>query len=106
MGLFDKLRKNDLEAGLRLYQETEGALLIDVRNREEYAEGHVPGSINLSLKQLRQIDEIAAGYDQPLFLYCLSGARSSQAEAMLKDQGYKNVQSIGGVQGYKGQLVK
>ena len=81
MGLFDKLRKNDLETGLRQFRETPGALLIDVRNRDEYAEGHVPGSINLSLKQLREIDEIAAGCDQPLFLYCLSGARSSQAAA-------------------------
>lgn len=106
MGLFDKLRKNDLETGLRQFRETPGALLIDVRNRDEYAEGHVPGSINLSLKQLREIDEIAAGCDQPLFLYCLSGARSSQAAAMLKDRGYTDVRSIGGVQGYQGQLVK
>ena len=106
MGLFDKLRKNDLETGLQQYRENPGALLIDVRNRDEYAEGHVPGSVNLSLKQLREIDEIATGYDQPLFLYCLSGARSSQAAAMLKDQGYTNVRSIGGVQGYQGQLVK
>ena len=83
MGLFDKLRKSDLETGLRLFRETPGALLIDVRNRDEYAEGHVPGSVNLSLKQLREIDEIAEGYDQPLFLYCLSGARSRQAAAML-----------------------
>ncbi|MBQ9249057.1 MAG: rhodanese-like domain-containing protein [Oscillospiraceae bacterium] len=106
MGLFDKLRKNDLETGLQQYRETPGALLIDVRNRDEYAEGHVPGSVNLSLKQLREIDEIATSYDQPLFLYCLSGARSSQAAAMLKDQGYTNARSIGGVQGYQGQLVK
>ena len=106
MGLFDKLKRNDLAAGLQQYQETKDALLIDVRGREEFAEGHVPGSINLSRKQLRQIEEIAADKDQALFLYCLSGARSKQAEAMLRDLGYRNARSIGGIQGYRGELVK
>ena len=86
MSLFSKLKRGDIDAGVKLYQETAGALLIDVRNRDEYAQGHIPGSINLSLKQLREIDQIAAGTDQNLFLYCLSGARSAQAEALLKDQ--------------------
>ena len=64
MLLFQNIHK-----GLEECRRTENALLIDVRNRDEYAEGHVPGSINLSLRQLREIDEIAAGCDQPLFLY-------------------------------------
>ncbi|MBR1457512.1 MAG: rhodanese-like domain-containing protein [Oscillospiraceae bacterium] len=106
MGLFDKLKGNDIDAGVQLYRRAEGALLIDVRSREEYAQGHIPGSINLSPKELRNIDEIAVGTDQKLFLYCLVGARSAQAASMLKAMGYKNAVSIGGIESYHGELEK
>ena len=36
----------------------------------------------------------------PLFVYCYSGSRSSQATAMLKRMGYTNVKNIGGIAGY------
>ena len=106
MGLFDRMKRNSMDAGVEQFRQTQGALLIDMRNREEYAEGHIPGSVNLSLKQLRGIDEIASGAEQPIFLYCLSGARSSQAAGLLKEMGYENARSIGGIQSYHGELEK
>ena len=54
MGL-DFLRHTDINAGVRLFQETEGAVLLDVREPDEYAQGHIPGSRNLPLSRLEQM---------------------------------------------------
>ena len=44
------------------------------------------------------------GKDSPVYVYCLSGARSAQAAAMLRRIGYNNVKNIGGIAGYKGEV--
>ena len=44
--------------------------------------------------------------DTPVYVYCLSGARSSRAVASLQNMGYTNVKNIGGINKYKGQIEK
>lgn len=104
MGLLDLLYGPDLEAGLQQWQDTPGALLVDVRTPEEYAAGHIPGSRNLPLDALQGIGALAPGRDTPLFLYCRSGARSGQAARMLQATGYTRVTNIGGILRYHGPL--
>src|SRR5690625_5028177 len=59
------------------------AQLIDVREPREYEGGHILGARNIPMSQLRQrINEIRN--DQPVYLYCQSGARSQQAAQLLK----------------------
>ncbi|GAA4458395.1 rhodanese-like domain-containing protein [Rurimicrobium arvi] len=62
-------------------------MVIDVRTREEFAGGHVAGSINIPLGELA--GELTAIRDmaQPLILCCASGGRSGQAAAFLKANG-------------------
>lgn len=61
--------------------------VIDVRTREEFAGGHVAGSINIPLGELPgRVAEIK-NMPQPLVLCCASGGRSGQAAAFLKMQG-------------------
>lgn len=95
---------NDINEGAALYYAAKDALLIDVRQQDEYAEGHLPGSVNIPLLKIRDIDDIAPSYDTEIFVYCLSGGRSWQAAAVLEQMGYENIVNIGGIEGYKGKV--
>ena len=61
--------------------------IVDVRTQEEFAGGHVAGSINIPLHEIpRRLDEIKK-LRQPLFLCCASGNRSGQATVYLNKLG-------------------
>ena len=66
-----------------------GALLLDVRTREEYASGHAKNSKNIPLdelgKSLQQLDK-----EQNIIVVCASGMRSSQAVSLMKQNGFTN----------------
>lgn len=103
MGLFDLFRRPSIQEGLAQYQADPQGVLVDVRTREEYAQGHIPGSRNLPLDELVQAKNMP-DRNASLYLYCHSGARSRQAAAMLKRMGYWNVTNIGGLMGYRGTI--
>ena len=92
----------NINKGLEEYRLTPGALLVDVREPEEYAAGHIPGAVNLPLSGIRGA---ALPGGRPLFLYCLRGSRSRRAAGILKKMGYP-VKSIGGIRGYRGAIEK
>ena len=104
MGLFDFLRAPDINEGLAQFQKTPGAVLLDVRTRQEYAQGHLPGSRNLSVDEIGQASKVIADPNTPLFVYCHSGGRSGQATAALRRMGYQRVTNIGGISGYRGKV--
>lgn len=106
MGLFDNMMGPDLKQGLAEFEQTTGAVLLDVRTPEEYAGGHVAGSRNLPLQAIIRVEEEIPDKDTPVFLYCQSGARSRRAAAFLKKIGYARVKNIGGLAGYTGPLEK
>ena len=106
MGLFDFLRGPDINAGVRQYQQTPGAVLLDVRTPEEFRQGRIPGSRNMPLGDPGRLAELPPDRTTPLFLYCLSGARSAQATAQLRRMGYENVTNIGGISGYRGKVER
>jgi rhodanese-related sulfurtransferase len=106
MGFFDFLHGPDINQGIKEYGGLEGAALLDVRTSQEYQEGHIPGSINIPLQSLSTADQIPAGKDAPLFVYCYSGARSSQAVRLLTGMGYTNIKNIGGIAAYKGKVER
>ncbi len=78
----------------------------DVRTRGEYAQGHIPKSRNLPLQELHKAPSAIPGRDTPLFVYCLSGARSRQAVSQLQEMGYTDVTNLGGIQKYQGKVVR
>lgn len=102
MGLLDFLKGPDINAGIEEYKKREGAMLIDVRTPDEYEGKRVPESKNVPLQNIEKIVEIAPDKDTPLFVYCLSGGRSSAATKKLKAMGYTNVNNIGGISSYRG----
>ena len=79
-----------------------GAVLIDVRTTEEYAEGHIKNAINIPLDQ---IDTINYPKDEVIIVYCASGIRSNEAANKLLDKGYTNLYNLdGGLLNWGGEL--
>ena len=106
MGLFDFMKSPDINEGVKTCSETPGAVLLDVRDRDEYAAGHIPGSVNLLLSEIRSAEDRFPDVDTPLFVYCLSGARSSRAIAALGELGYTKLTNLGGIRAWRGEIEK
>lgn len=71
------------------------AVVLDVREPEEYTHGHVPGALNLPQADLAsRLDELPR--DRPLLAVCRSGARSLRAAQFLKQMGFEQVASVKG----------
>ncbi len=65
-----------------------GATLLDVRTPGEFAGGHLEGALNIPIADLEgRLDEVPS--DQPVVVYCRSGARSAAAASTLRDRGYQ-----------------
>ena len=71
----------------------QNAVVIDVRSSDEYATGHIEGSINIPVDN---IGSITYEKDTVIILYCASGMRSSNAAETLVDMGYTNVYNLDG----------
>lgn len=72
-----------------------GALIIDVRTKEEFQGGHIKGSKNIPLQTLTgQLAGIPK--DKAIIICCASGMRSASAKSVLKSKGYTEVYNGGG----------
>jgi len=70
-----------------------GALMIDVREPSEYAEGHIPGAVNIPLRTLAQnLDKVPT--DRQAILYCMTGHRAGMGLGSLAALGYDNARSF------------
>ena len=93
----------NINKGLEEYRATPNAILVDVREADEFRTGHIPEAFNAPLST---ITNATLPKDKPLFLYCLRGTRSKRAVRILKTMGYQDARSIGGIASYRGQLEK
>ena len=74
-----------------------GYRVIDVREKEEYREGHLPGAVSVPRGFLdMRIEETVPDKDARIVLYCAGGTRSLLAGRTLKEMGYTNVTSMAG----------
>jgi rhodanese-related sulfurtransferase len=90
MGLFDFLgaSTSDNRSVEAKALVANGALLLDVRTREEFASGHVPGATNIPVQELgARLGELKPA-KQTIVVYCRSGGRSASAASVLRQAGY------------------
>ena len=87
-------------------QQNPGIRLIDVRTPAEYRQGHIPGAVSLPLDQWQQIQSVVPDKTTPLYVYCLSGARSQSACQGFVSLGYTSVTNIGGIGSYAGSVER
>lgn len=75
----------------------QGALLIDVRDRDAFAAAHASGARHICRSELElEIEEAAAHLATPIVCYCGGGSRSALAAESLQKMGYMNVKSVAG----------
>lgn len=106
--LFQSFRRIGGSSALTPTQATllinrENAVVIDVREPDEYVTGHLPESRNIPLARLQErAGELDKLKDSPLLIICLSGARSSQACGQLAKLGFTKVNNLeGGINAWR-----
>jgi phage shock protein E len=87
-------RRRNLEASRRLIDE--GALLLDVRTEDEFAERHVDGALNIPVQALAGRLHELPPRQHPIIVHCRSGMRSAKAADLLRKAGWTRVHDIGG----------
>ncbi len=111
MGLLDYFKKVDTVSAekLREFLKTkkhEDYYLIDVRQPDEYEEGHLPGSMLIPLPELAE-KTADMSKDKTAVAYCTAGIRSRAAASMLKNEGFKRSVSLkGGINAWNGILAE
>jgi rhodanese-related sulfurtransferase len=73
----------------------QGAVILDVRSKGEYAGGHIKGSINISVDTLSSNLSKLKDKSKPVITCCASGMRSAAAKNILKSNGYTDVYNGG-----------
>jgi molybdopterin/thiamine biosynthesis adenylyltransferase/rhodanese-related sulfurtransferase len=93
-----KSRVDEVEPAIAQEQSRNGAVLIDVRETEEWAAGHIPGARHVPRSHLEsRIEGAAPDHSQHVILYCQSGVRSLwAARTLIEDLGYEHVESMRG----------
>lgn len=91
MGILSKLfgPKVDINEWIK-----EGAIIVDVRSKNEFQSGHVTGAINIPLDQLRS-NSSKLDKKKPIITCCASGMRSASGKSILKAAGFERVHNGG-----------
>ena len=85
----------------------DGHIIVDVRGRKEYAQGHIPGAICIPVETIGNAPpEELPDFTQIILVYCRSGRRSRMAAEKLASMGYARVYDFGGIMTWKGDIVK
>ena len=99
-------RLSQIEAKRELDRER-NIILVDVRNPEEYGEGHIPGARLIPLNNLEmEAEEQIPDKNAKIFVYCQSGKRSAAAGRILAELGYSRVCEIGGIATWPYEIEK
>jgi rhodanese-related sulfurtransferase len=73
----------------------QGAIILDVRTKGEFYDGHIQDSINIPVDELERSLSKLKDKDQCIICCCASGMRSGMARKILQSRGYKNVMNGG-----------
>lgn len=92
----DAVRQTAISVEETKTQMEQGTPLIDVRTIEEYAEGHIQGSINIPLADLEtELQTLYSDKNQTIIFYCGTGMRSQKAVDAAQEIGYEDVYNMG-----------
>lgn len=95
------VKKISAEEAKKRLEANEAVILLDVREKAEYADRHIPNSVNLPLGSIEAVENFIPDKNAPVFVYCLSGGRSARAATQMAKMGYRDVYNLGGIAGWK-----
>ena len=96
-----------MSEAVKMMETEKNYIILDVRRADEFAEGHIPGAINIANEDI--VDSEPAELpdkEQLIYVYCRSGNRSKQAAAKLAAMGYTNIVECGGILDWTGEIEK
>lgn len=95
------------EEARKLMDSEKDRIILDVRSREEYDQGHIPGAILIPDTEIEaKAADLLPDKDQLILVYCRSGRRSKLAAQSLADLGYTNIREFGGILDWHYEVVK
>ena len=100
-------RQISMDEAVKMMKEENNYIILDVRRPDEFADGHIPGAINVPNEEIgtAEIAELPAK-KQLILVYCRSGRRSKEAAEKLVKLGYTNIVEFGGILDWKGEIEK
>ena len=106
-GSQNSYRQISMDEAVKMMKNEKNYIILDVRRPDEYAEGHIPGAINVPNEEIgtAEISELP-DKSQLILVYCRSGRRSKEASEKLVKLGYTNIVEFGGILDYKGEIQK
>lgn len=95
-----------MDEAKKIFETPGDYIILDVRRADEFAQGHIPGAINMANESITttQPKELP-DKNQVIYVYCRSGNRSKQAAAKLALMGYTNIVEFGGILDWKGEII-
>lgn len=95
------------EEARKLMDSEKDRIILDVRSREEYDQGHIPGAILTPNTEIEaKAADLLPDKDQLILVYCRSGRRSKLAAQSLADLGYTNIREFGGILDWPYEVVQ
>ncbi|MHA6261398.1 rhodanese-like domain-containing protein [Sporosarcina sp. CAU 1771] len=86
--------------------QDDGAIVVDVREIEEFEEGHIIEAINVPLSEIKKGERANLSKDESYIIICRSGSRSKEASTILVDDGYDLVNVSEGMSSWTGEIEK
>ncbi len=81
-----------------------GAIILDVRSKGEFSDGHIKGSINIPVQELQNNLVKLKDKNKTIITCCASGMRSGSAKTILLNNGYTDVHNGGGWGSLNGKI--
>ena len=100
-------RQISMDEAVKMMRDEKDYIILDVRRPDEFAEGHIPGAINVPNEEIgtTEIAELPQK-SQLILVYCRSGRRSKEASEKRVKLGYTNIVEFGGILDWKGEIEK
>ena len=90
----------------KIMDSTEDYVLLDVREKDEYDAGHIPGAILIPHTEIKErAADVITNKDVQILVYCRSGRRSKIASEALLGLGYTNINEFGGIIDWKYEVT-
>jgi rhodanese-related sulfurtransferase len=100
-------RQISMNEAVKMMKDEKNYIILDARRPDEFAEGHIPGAINIPNEEIGTTDIAELpNKSQLILVYCRSGRRSKEASEKLVKLGYTNIVEFGGILDYKGEIEK
>ena len=89
----NKYQTIDSNKAMEIINDNSDTIIIDVRENDEYNEGHIANAINIPLSE---IDSMNYNKETTIILYCATGIRSTEAAKKLISLGYTSIYNLDG----------